>query len=907
MLLAIRRRRAIRALTTPSIFELQPIERRLLLVGTISGTVFSDYDSDGTQDAGEPGLAGWTVYIDANDNNIPDTAELKRTTDANGFYEFAGLTAPATYNVREVLKNGYQQTIPGSGGVILGGPGAGAGQGAGRVGGAGDDPNAGRPFTQTEIVVAFKGNTGRSQLVEAVNANANIRRVVNLPASTDMFAVRSQRVALVEVKLPAGVDPKLAVQRFESLPNVAWAQPNYLYEDMDYREFTPNDPQYASQYHHPLMKQNLAWDTHLGSTQIKIGITDDGVLTNHPDLIDNIWVNPGEIPNNGIDDDNNGKIDDVNGWDIFHNDNNPNPNSASFDHGTHVAGIAAARTNNGIGVSGISNSAIIPIRFYQGSGWTSTIVANSYRYAGDVAAHIVNTSYNVDQFSNDNIFAAGLQYMYDHGVMHFNSAGNNGQLNPPRQKWDQSLFVVNTTSTDVRNSGSNYGWGVDITSPGTSILATAIGGSLTTPTYELKTGTSMAAPGGAGVAALIWSLHPEWTREQVAAQLIGTADNISAQNPSIANLIGSGRANSFRALTEQLRPPRMKIMTNFPAEGALTTVAPSTFNLDVANVFDPATMIASNFELRGAGPDGEFDTSDDRLIPTTFGFGVTNTQVYMIGTNRINFTVTGAMTPDTYRFAAKTALTDPFGQPIDGNGDGVGGDAFTRTFTLLGATNKFIVNLADGQSVTNAHFGNHDIVGPRALASALAFATSPHRITVQFNEDVSDSLSLSDLAVQNLTTGLPLDTSAFSFSYDTATNTATWNVNGILPDARLRGTIAAAGVSDLSGNPLDGDGNGTGGDDLNFDFFFLMADANHDGRVNLDDFNIIAANFGQIGTDFTRGDFNYDGQTNLDDFNILAARWGVALAGPSATASSGPSTSLDDLGDDRDSLDELLA
>ena len=183
---ATRRSRAVRAASLPSIFELQPIERRLLLTGSISGTVFSDYDSDGTQDANEPGLAGWTVYIDANDNNIPDPAEVKRTTDAAGFYEFAGLAAPATYNVREVLKNGYQQTIPGTGGVVLGGPGAGAG-------GAGDDGNVNRPFTKTEIVVAFRGTRGRPQLVEAVNANANLRRLVNLGASTDMFTVRSER------------------------------------------------------------------------------------------------------------------------------------------------------------------------------------------------------------------------------------------------------------------------------------------------------------------------------------------------------------------------------------------------------------------------------------------------------------------------------------------------------------------------------------------------------------------------------------------------------------------------------------------------------------------------------------------------------------------------------------------
>jgi hypothetical protein len=281
----------------------------------------------------------------------------------------------------------------------------------------------------------------------------------------------------------------------------------------------------------------------------------------------------------------------------------------------------------------------------------------------------------------------------------------------------------------------------------------------------------------------------------------------------------------------------------------------------------------------------------------------------MIGTNRLNFTVStpGVFTPDQYRFSAKNTLVDPFGQPIDGNANGTGGDAFMRSFTILPATNRYTVNLADGQAVTNAHFGNHDVVGPRSLSSVLAYATSPHRITVQFNEDVSGTLALGDLSLQNLTTGLPVNMGSYSFAYDTGTNTATWNVNGILPDARFRGTIAASGVADRSGNALDGDGNGTGGDDHVFDFFFLMGDANHDARVNLDDFNILATNFGQSPRDFTQGDFTYDNQVNLDDFNVLASKFGSILAGPSASPSNGRTTSLDDLRDDADPLGDLLA
>ncbi len=866
MLNPIRRHR--RAASRP-IFDLEPIEKRVLLTGSISGAVFNDYNSNGLQDGSEPGLPGWTVYIDSNNNNLPDAVEQQRVTDALGQYEFANLAAPSQYIVREVLQGGFVQTLPGSGGVILDGSQAPTG-----------DPNAGRPFTSSEIVVAFDGQQGLPALRRATNANASLRKLVDVTRSQNMFSVNG--LTLVEVKLPARVDPKNVVARFESLPGVRWAQPNYLYDDIDPREFTPNDPQYASQFHHPLMQNNLAWDTTLGSSVIKIGVTDDGVLLNHPDLAPNIWVNPGEIPGNGVDDEGNGKIDDVNGWDVWSNDNNPNPDSTSFDHGTHVAGIYSARTNNGIGVAGTSGgSTIIPIRFYAGSGWTSTHVANAYRYAGDVAAHIVNTSYTVDQFANDNIFISGLQYMYDHGVLHINSAGNQGTTNPARQKFDQTLFVVNTQSNDVRNPGSNIGWGMDISAPGTNILSTAIGTSFA-PTYELKTGTSMAAPNAAGVAALIWSAHPTWTREQVAAQLIGTADNINAQNPGIIGLFGSGRTNSFRGVTEQLAPPKMRALTGLPAESSFVLSQPISFLLDAASVFDPAIVNLSRFEIRGDGLDGVFNTGDDVLIPLTLTF-TTGTPTYMIGTNRMNFGVAGAMLPDRYRFSALPTLIDPFGQALDGNGDGTGGDAFTRTFTLLAASNQYIVNLPDGQTIT-ANFGNHDIAPPKSLNSQFAFATS-QQLVVQFNEDVSASLSITDLVLENLTAGGNVDTSGFTLSYDSLTNTATFNVNGILPDADFRARLVAAGIQDLSGNTLDGNGNGVGGDDHTFEFFFMQADANRDRRVNLLDFDIIAANFGQLGTTFGQGNFNYDNITNLADFDILAARFGNVLAGDGLNSS----------------------
>ena len=166
---------------------------------------------------------------------------------------------------------------------------------------------------------------------------------------------------------------------------------------------------------------------------------------------------------------------------------------------------------------------------------------------------------------------------------------------------------------------------------------------------------------------------------------------------------------------------------------------------------------------------------------------------------------------------------------------------------------------------------------PALLASDFHFATAPHRLSFQFSLNVSASLTTSDLLLENLTSGLVVPPSSMALSYDGQTNTATFTFPGlpgnILADGNYRATIRAQDVTDPAGNPLAAD--------VLFNFFFLTADANHDARVNLSDFNILASNFGQQPRDFTQGDFNYDGRVNLQDFNILATRFGTVLTAPS--------------------------
>lgn len=506
---------------------------------------------------------------------------------------------------------------------------------------------------------------------------------------------------LMLVRFPKTIDLDAVRNSLSRVAGVEWTAPNYQYAG-DPRELTPNDPQYGSQYHHPLMKNNLAWDITTGSPSILIAITDDGFSKTHPDLAPNMWVNPGEIAGDLIDNDLNGFIDDVNGWDFAHNNNDVNPNNSSDAHGTHVCGIAAARTNNAIGVAGTAGGAtFMPIQFYDSTlSWTSSHVAFAFSYAVNNGARIITMSYNIDNFVNDPTARTAFQYAYDHEVLYFNSAGNSGALNPARQAIHEALLVANTTSTDARSSSSNYGTGIDIAAPGTNILSTIPGN-----TYGLNSGTSMASPNAAGVAALIWSANPTWTRDQVAARLYATADNIDGANPSIAGLLGGGRVNSFAAVSSTPLPaPKVRQVTGLPANGAMGQPG-GAVTLRFNQIMSPAAANDPGaFRLVGAGEDATIGTVDDVEVPMS-------QTPYLIGSNEIVFTVGPFVwTSGVYAFVADASvLVNPFDTALDGNGDGVPGDSWTSTFVVCTGASRSNCGTCAADMDGNAHYDARDM------------------------------------------------------------------------------------------------------------------------------------------------------------------------------------------------------
>lgn len=312
------------------------------------------------------------------------------------------------------------------------------------------------------------------------------------------------------------------------------------------KTLTPNDPSYNSSTQWGLFQMNAAqaWDFTTGSSDVTVAIVDDAVETTHSDLSGVIWTNPNEVPNNGVDDDGNGYIDDVNGFDVANSDNNPDPDNpiSSYDHGTHVAGIAGAETNNNNGVASIGhNITLIPVK----STNSATAVTHGYEgilYAVAAGADVINMSWGGSGSSTtaQNI----INYASGEGIVLIAAAGNDNVSSVFYPAgYNNVISVASTTFGDSKSSFSNYGTWIDISAPGSAIYSTIPGNG-----YGTKQGTSMASPQVAGLAGLMLSLNPSLSPADIESCILSTADNIDTQNPSYVGELGAGRINAQAAM-----------------------------------------------------------------------------------------------------------------------------------------------------------------------------------------------------------------------------------------------------------------------------------------------------------------------------------------------------------------------
>jgi subtilisin family serine protease len=451
--------------------------------------------------------------------------------------------------------------------------------------------------------------------------------------------------AMVVLTVTATTDIERLVKQMYADPLIEYAGPNYLVT----MDAIPNDPLYPQLQHLPQVKASQAWDISQGDTNVVIAVLDTGVDWDHPDLAISIWRNFGEIPDNGIDDDGNGFIDDIRGWDFVtgvtsggdprddldSTDNNP----MDFNgHGSHVAGISAAITNNGVGISSLSYKAkIMPLRIgyhtADGNGTGQLLwMAQAFVYAGDNGAHVANLSFGTGEGT---FVIDAARYAFLKGTVICHSAGNgNNDAVGALGATPFALSVASVNESDVKASYSTYGKEVDISAPGgdfspsLGILSTIVnpsplyGGSL----YVRFSGTSMASPFVGSLAGLIKAQHPDWSPAQINFQICGTADNIDGVNPNFIGKLGSGRINAFRALTETIAPPQPRLV--------LKDYSFFEISGDMDQNFEPGETIGLKFTIENQWGDA-YNTSAT-LSSISWAISFTNPITNMGTVNGIN-------------------------------------------------------------------------------------------------------------------------------------------------------------------------------------------------------------------------------------------------------------------------------
>jgi serine protease len=367
------------------------------------------------------------------------------------------------------------------------------------------------------------------------------------------------------------------------------------------------------------------------TTNVVIAVVDAGMDTSHPDMAGQLWTNPGEIAGNGVDDDSNGCVDDVHGWNIVDDDANLSDNTG---HGTQVAGVIAAATDNGQGVAGVCwNCRLMVVKVTQSGGIANhSDIAAGVAYAAQKGAEVINLS--LGGYSDSATLRAAVAAASQTAVV-VGGAGNDDRSDAfyPAAYDDYVLAVAGTTSGDTKVGTSNYGTWVDVSAPGEAITTTFDGS-----VYGSTSGTSMAAPFASGLAGLLRSQHPGWSANTVRAQIVQTTDDIDGLNPGYEGKLGSGRINAGQAVATTAQPLLSYQSHAVDGETNGRPEPGSTVDLDVTltNEWADATNVQATLStsdpyvtlVNGAASYGSIAAYDSGTNATSFCFSVSGSAPY---------------------------------------------------------------------------------------------------------------------------------------------------------------------------------------------------------------------------------------------------------------------------------------
>lgn len=389
---------------------------------------------------------------------------------------------------------------------------------------------------------------------------------------------------IVVVKRPVIETRGFAIKSLNQNPLVDVAEPNFIYRVSK----TPNDPMYGNLWgmHNGGQADSenqvgtvgvdinveKAWDLTTGSSDVLVAVIDTGLDYTHPDLAPNAWVNQAELNGQaGVDDDNNGYVDDIHGMNFVDADKPTNEPMDDHGHGSHCSGTIGAKGDDGKGIVGVNwNVKIMPVKFLSADGGgTLEGAIKAIDYATKMGAKVMSNSWGGGGFSQN--LQDAIQRSADAGAIFIAAAGNDSNNNDVTASYPATFPVANIVSVAaIDNQGklasfSNYGKkSVHVAAPGVNIYSSVFGGK-----YDSWSGTSMATPHVSGIAALMLAYEPTLTAADIKARLIGTARPLAGLRGKVA----SGLVDAYAALTNTTPPPDMNDPVHWATKDASVSSA----------------------------------------------------------------------------------------------------------------------------------------------------------------------------------------------------------------------------------------------------------------------------------------------------------------------------------------------